>query len=90
MLLQADLRCFEVFLTAISVIIRACIAEKAKKQPQSLAHQSPARREKPQVYLKIVEGSPSGLWRSPGTRVYSKGYRGFESLSLRQINMAYC
>jgi hypothetical protein len=32
-----------------------------------------------------MEGSPSGLWRRLGKAVYSQGYRGFESLSLRQV-----
>ncbi len=32
----------------------------------------------------ITERSPSGLWRRLGKAVYPQGYRGFESLSLRQ------
>ena len=34
-----------------------------------------------------MERWPSGLRRTPGTRVYVKAYRGFESLSVRQITL---
>lgn len=36
-----------------------------------------------------TEGSPSGLWRRLGKAVYSQGYRGFKSLSLRQEETAH-
>jgi hypothetical protein len=44
---------------------------------------SPALRSTP-------EGWPSGLRRTLGKRVYGKPYRGFESHSLRQLNVRHC
>ena len=41
--------------------------------------------EKPSESEVFLERCPSGLRSTLGKRVYSKGYRGFESLSLRRF-----